>query len=139
MKLLKEEQKTNFSIEDIEYLSHSHYVKCENINFNVYEKNALIGNVLLYNFRPSNGNAYLSIYILKEHRKKGYGKKILNKIIEFSKNNLRMHRLTAEIYDYNKASTKLFKNAGFVLEGKIKDGKFFKDSYHDILIFGKIL
>jgi RimJ/RimL family protein N-acetyltransferase len=50
-----------------------------------------------------------------------------------------MHRLTAEIYSYNKSSIKLFENAGFKLEGRIKDGKFFKGSYHDILIFGKIL
>ncbi len=64
---------------------------------------------------------------------------MLNEIIEFSKNSLHMHRLTAEIYAYNKISIKLFEDVGFKSEEKIKDGKFFKGSYHDILIFGKIL
>ncbi len=140
MKIIKEESTLKLEASDIEYLSHSNYVKCKDIDFGIYNnENRKIGELKLYNFRPSNGNSYVSIYIIKHFRGKKYGLKALEYILKYAKENLRLHRLTAEIYDYNLASINLFKKLGFEPEGKIKEGKYIGGKYHDILIFGKIL
>lgn len=91
-----------------------------------------------FELRAINKNAYITYYIKKEHRNKGFGKAVVKKAIEFAFEELNLNRITAEVYEYNNFSIKLLKKLGFVEEGRIRFGKYHKSDFWDIIIYGML-
>ncbi|ABR30133.1 GCN5 family acetyltransferase [Thermosipho melanesiensis] len=89
-----------------------------------------------FNMRYFNRNAYITYYVKKEKRGKGYGKKILKYSIDYAFEEMNMNRLTAEVYEYNEVSIKLLEKFGFKKEGRLKKAKFHNGRYYDIFIYG---
>ncbi len=104
--------------------------------FEIIHREIVIGEFKLKSFRWLNRKAELSIFILKEFRNKGYGKEAISAVISFSFDNLNLHRLEAEVIDFNDSSKKIIEDFGFVLEGRLREAKFSKGKYFDILRYG---
>jgi len=69
-------------------------------------------------------------------RGKGFGKAMLAESIDYAFNEMNMHRLTAEVYEYNESSIALLKSLGFSEEGRLKEAKFHNGEFWDIIVYG---
>lgn len=84
-------------------------------------KQTVVGIVDLCNFNPQHNRAEVSIAILKEHRHKGLGKDTLSALIDFTRQNLRIHQLYAIVSVGNTTAQQTFKAAGFKLSATMRD------------------
>jgi RimJ/RimL family protein N-acetyltransferase len=90
-----------------------------------------IGNVRLFNINKNHLHAELSfLFYDKSQWGKGYATEAIQVILDFAKNKLKLHRVFADYYEINIASSKVFNKLNFSIEGKYKehfrmaDGKF---------------
>lgn len=77
----------------------------------------VIGAVNLYNIRWHYSRGEVGIYLDTPYWKKGYGTKILAKMIDYAFTSLGLHRLEARVYPENESSIRLFEKMGFEKEG----------------------
>ena len=95
-----------------------------------------VGFARIDSIRWTNRKASLTIYLTPENRGRGYGKAALALLIDYGFNKLQFHRLEGEVYEYNLASIKLMDQFGFKLEGRLRQAKNHRGTYHDILVYG---
>lgn len=104
--------------------------------FRIEKEKTLIGEVRLKNLRWFNRKAELSIIIHRDHQGDGFGKEVLNHIIEYAFNKMNLHRLEAEALEFNETSVMLLEKLGFQLEGRLREAKYHNNKYWDILRYG---
>lgn len=63
------------------------------------------------------------------HRNKGLGTQIIKELVRIGFSELKLHRLDLGVYDFNKQAIKCYQNAGFEIEGLLKDNMRYKDTY----------
>ena len=73
------------------------------------------------------------ISVLKEYRDKGIGTALINRLIEWSKQN-DVFRIELEVFSNNFGAIKLYKKLGFVTEGVKKGAVLINDDYKDIIM-----
>jgi len=93
------------------------------------------GMVSLFNIDHKNQNAEVGIYVSGEHQGKGYAKEALSLVINFSFNELNMHKIYATIAEFNRNSIKLFESLGFAYECRKKEDRFSNGRFYDILLY----
>ena len=67
---------------------------------------------------------------------KSYGQEALVGLLNYAFNKVKLNRITAEVYSFNKRALKLFKRLGFKQEGKIRANIRKKNIYYDEMILG---
>jgi RimJ/RimL family protein N-acetyltransferase len=83
------------------------------------------------------GHGEISIYIGEQKwQEKGYASDALQILMKYGFTELRLHRIYAIIFAYNKASVTFFEKNGFVFEGKHREARFWKGTHHDELVYG---
>lgn len=100
------------------------------------DKQIKIGIFKILNVNYQNLTADVGWDVFFEHRKKGWGKKLVQAGSFFSFEILNLNRLTAEILKTNIPSIKCAENTGFKLEGCKKSAVFKQNKYIDSLIYG---
>lgn len=131
-------QTNTFTLEDSYNFSERKIVKASPIVLEFYEDNLFVGFVE-FDIRIFNKNSYITFYVPAEVRRRGYGKRIVEFALSYGRNEMNLHRITAEVYEYNIPSIKILEALGFELEGRLKEAKYHEGKYWDILVFGKIL
>lgn len=82
------------------------------------EDAAIVGSINLSQiFRGGFQNAYLGYYVGAKYAREGYLTEAIDLVLQYAFENLKLHRLEANIQPGNIASIKLVKRAGFVREG----------------------
>ena len=92
-----------------------------------------IGFIDLYDFDVVHSRAGIGIFLDKNFRRKGVGKKALVKLIEITKRELHLNQLFAEVFQSNKPAISLFKHVGFTLSGMKKQWIRKQEAYEDLL------
>jgi len=96
------------------------------------ESDKHIGNIRLFNFSTKHKRAELGIMLFnKSQWSKGYGTEALNAITNYAFNELKLHKICADYYSVNVASSKMFKKAGFEIEGVFKEHFLLDGNYVD--------
>jgi len=108
----------------------------DKLEYKIQNEGSVIGEATFSSIRWFNRKAQLSLYIIPSERNRGIGTKTLKSLIETGFNELDLHRLEAEVYEYNKPSLKLVKHFGFSEEGRFREAKFYNGKYYDILFYG---
>lgn len=81
-----------------------------------------IGNVRLFDIHPVHHRAELSLLFYdKSEWGKGFATEAVETVVKYAFDILKLHRITADHYANNTASSKMFKKVGFVEEGVFKD------------------
>lgn len=98
------------------------------------DRNVVIGHVGLYDIDCIAGKTEYGILLADdESRGKGYGKKCTKTMVDFAFNSLKLHKVTAEVLEENKASEAMFKKCGFFVDGVLRDHVFKNDQYYNVL------
>jgi ribosomal-protein-alanine N-acetyltransferase len=88
----------------------------------ICESNKLIGNIRLFNIHPIHKRAELSLlFYEKTEWGKGYATESIKALVEYAFESLNLHRIFADYYSTNIASSKIFNKAGFKIEGIFKN------------------
>lgn len=74
----------------------------------------------------------------EDYWKQGLTSGALSVICDFLFDELGFHRLQAHTKPENMATQKLFEKVGFQKEGILRDGLFWKNQFHDLVILAKI-
>jgi len=97
----------------------------------------MIGFVYLDNIDWISRTAEIGMLIgdVRRHRR-GLGKTTLSLIVHHAFNVLNLRRLYLRVIAYNEAALRLYRNAGFTEEGRLRDHIFVGDRYHDVIVMG---
>ena len=83
--------------------------------------NRAVGCVDLYDFDPTNHRAGIGILVDSRYRNRGYGRRMLELLIDYCREYLQIHMLYAYVADYNEASLRMFDSVGFKRMGALFD------------------
>jgi len=112
-------------------------VKDENrYDFLILDKDRnIIGESVINEFDEDINAANFRIVIFKsENLEKGFGSEAIRLTIKFAFEKVNLNRLQLEVFDFNERAQKAYKKAGFILEGKLRDGEIIDNKYCDVLI-----
>jgi len=104
--------------------------------FDLWKDEKLIGQAAFKSIRWFNRKAELSLFIHPDYQGKKIGSKIMEAMIGHAFMQLNLHRLEAEIIEYNPAALRLVEKLGFVNEGRLREARYFDGKYYDILRYG---
>ena len=90
-----------------------------------------VGAIDLFDFDPLHRRAGVGILISEHHRKEGLASETLRLIKEYAFNTLQLHQLYCHISTENEPSLKLFKAAGFIPCGTLKDWRLKENRWTD--------
>lgn len=94
----------------------------------------LIGHVGLYKIdRVAKKTEYGILLADDDSRGKGYGTKCTRTLVNYAFDELRMHKVTAEVLSENLASVAMFKKCGFSVDGCLRDDVYKNGRYYDVL------
>jgi RimJ/RimL family protein N-acetyltransferase len=82
------------------------------------------------------GDAVIPLFVSEKYRSKGIASTMLLTLIELAFNQLRLHRLSTVYRANNTVTEKLVSLAGFVEEGRIREGWYANGQHHDIVHVG---
>ncbi len=108
----------------------------ERMTFGILHAGKTVGAAELLNIRWFNHKSEIRFWLLPEVRGKGLAKAALELLMDLAFNTLNFHRLEAEVYAYNPKAQKLVEKLGFRLEGVLREAKYYKGKYHDIIRYG---
>lgn len=98
-----------------------------------------LGAVDLFDFEPHHRRAGLGILIADpSDRRQGYAREALETMTAYCFDVLHLHQIYCNIASGNKASIKLFKEAGFQESGRKKEWLFDGSTYEDELLFQRV-
>lgn len=84
------------------------------------------------------GNGELGYWLAEEHWGKGIVSEAIALICSYAFTELDLHRITAQVFAYNKASIHLLKKNGFEQEGILRKAIIKDHKITDLHIFGKL-
>lgn len=97
-------------------------------------RDVIIGHVGLYDIDSIAGKTEFGILLGdNESRGKGYGTKCTMTMVNYAFESLKLHKVTAEVLEENKASEAMFKKCGFSVDGILRDHVFKNDKYYNVL------
>jgi ribosomal-protein-alanine N-acetyltransferase len=97
------------------------------------------GVMSIYFYKPEHNKAEVGFWLLPQYWNKGFASEALKAVIEYWKNEKKLHRLEGFVEEGNKASSKLLEKAGFAYEGTMRDCEIKEGKYISLLIYGLIL
>ena len=69
----------------------------------------------------------------KKYWGKGLGTEAMQLLIAYGFENLKLHRIELDVYDYNKRAIALYKKLGFKKEGILREHNFYNGKFHNAI------
>ena len=96
-----------------------------------------LGLVRLFNVHRREGYAFLETIVADPRALRlGYGIEGSKLIAYWAIDVLKLRRLEAKVYPWNRLSINTMKRRGWKLEGVLREAVFHEGEYHDLLVFG---
>ena len=101
------------------------------------EDDRLIGEIGFGGMDWAAGNAWVGIGIgVKEYWGRGYGTEAMKLILRFGFEELNLHRVSLDVFDYNKRAIRSYEKAGFKIEGRERKALRRSGERYDIVYMG---
>ena len=95
----------------------------------------VVGFIRLFNINWIHRYSYFGIVLGEEiARGKGFGKDAVKLIVDYALNTLNLHKIVLEVIDANNIAIELYKQLGFIEEGRLKNQVLIDNHWHDVLI-----
>lgn len=103
------------------------------------EDSVPLGSVYLQHFEEVHSRAESGVYLGEDQAYgKGIGTEAVRLLADYAFGTLGLHKLSARVLAYNKASIRLHEKAGYVQEAYLKEELFLNGKYEDLILFGAI-
>ena len=96
----------------------------------------IAGSISINSCDKRNGNFSFGVAIIRGQQRKGYAAEAIKIVLNHFFNELRYHKCTVGIFEYNTASIALHESLGFQKEGQLREMKYTKGKYYDLLKYG---
>jgi len=97
----------------------------------------LIGFVGLDGIRWLHGDTFIAIGIAEAaYRGQGYGTDALRVALRYAFTELNLHRVSLDVFDYNRRALHTYEKIGFVVEGRMRQALRRDGRYHDLIFMG---
>lgn len=101
------------------------------------EKGVHIGNIGLHEIDYKNGRTNLGIMIgEKGYWDQGYGTDAVRTLLRFAFQELNLHRVSLEVFDFNKRAIRCYEKCGFRHEGVAREDTFRDGKRQDKILMG---
>lgn len=98
-----------------------------------------LGSVYLQNFEEEHSKAEEGIFLSGEQAHgKGIGTEAAKLMLDYAFGELGLHKVSARVLAYNKASIRMHEKAGYVQEAYFKQELFLNGKYEDLIFLGAI-
>lgn len=110
------------------------FIICDKHNSTPY------GSIYLQNFEEQHHRAEEGIFLADDDKieGRGIGTEAGRLIVDYSFYSLGLHKLTARVLAYNKASRRMHEKSGYLQEGYLKEELFLDGKYQDLVLYGAI-
>lgn len=82
------------------------------------------------------GVAEFAVWIHPDFHRHGYAREATGLMLDYAFDELRMHKVTANAFETNEASQRLFGSLGFTREGVGREDAFLEGEYRDTVYYG---
>lgn len=97
-----------------------------------------VGFVIAFDCDQRMGTFKYGLFLLEEHKGKGYGSEAVKIMLNYYFNELRYNKVNVYIYDYNEPSIKFHEKLGFKKEGRLRQMAYSNGTYHDTIFYGML-
>lgn len=94
---------------------------------------SVVGTIYSYNAQFIDGHCWITTYVKHGKTGMGFGAEAVALMLAYLFSYFGFHKIYAEVYDYNEASTQSLVSAGFVEEGRFREHRFFAGKRHDVI------
>ena len=98
----------------------------------------LIGNICYWNIKKDHNRAEIGYMLHPDHWQQGIMKEVIQPVIDYGFNTMKLHSIEAHIKPDNAASEALLLSANFIQKGYFKENFFFNGMYTDSAVFSLV-
>ena len=102
------------------------------------ETGKTIGHISLGGISRKNRSARISRVLIgeEENKGKGYCKQMIRAVIKIGFEDLKLHRISLGVYDFNLSALKCYEACGFKIEGTMRDVLLHKEKWWSLIEMG---
>ncbi|MDD3481197.1 MAG: GNAT family protein [Patescibacteria group bacterium] len=94
-----------------------------------------VGEVFLHHIDETDKRARIALGFFNQNfLGKGVGPQVIDLILEYSFNDLGLHRVDLRVLDYNKRAIRAYEKSGFTIEGIERESAFIRGKWHNDII-----
>ena len=99
---------------------------------------SVVGHISLGNISTKNNAARITRVLVGDTaaRGKGYCRYMIQEVLRIGFDNLKLHRISLGVYDFNTAAIRCYERSGFVHEGLQRDVLKYKDEWWSLIEMG---
>lgn len=92
---------------------------------------AFLGEAVIYDLDPGNESASYRLWLAGPAVfGRGYGSEVTRIIVDYALDDVRLHRLSLEVFDHNPRARRVYEKCGFVVEGRLRDALLWDGKRH---------
>lgn len=110
----------------------------EKLQKDVKPEDLFVGLAFLHMTSEKNRDASLAIGLDEKWRGRGYGTEVMRWLVDYSFENLGLHRMSLTVMDDNYPAIALYKSVGYVEEGRLRKTRFENGKWGDIISMGQL-
>lgn len=94
-----------------------------------------IGNCGLSEVSPEDRRAKLSLSLAEpERRSKGFGTDVVRTLVRFGFEEMNLHRIELDVFEYNERAIACYRKCGFVEEARLRQARYARGVHHDTIV-----
>lgn len=98
------------------------------------ETGEVVGHISLGGISRKNRSARISrVFISDGNKGKGYCRAMVEAVLKIGFEDLKLHRISLGVYDFNSAALKCYQSAGFIIEGITRDVLMYNDKWWSLV------
>lgn len=105
----------------------------------VSEGNVLVGHVTLWGLSMPARIGTCAIIIGPDYQNNGYGKEALSLVLRIAFQEMNANKVEIQTWDYNQRALHVYRELGFVEEGRRRAAVFHKGTFHDQVQMGMLV
>jgi RimJ/RimL family protein N-acetyltransferase len=102
------------------------------------EGDTVVGHVELVLDRKHNLGYIGRVLVAPAGRRRGLGTALMQEVVRLAFDDLRLHRISLNVFDFNNPAIRCYERVGFIKEGHLRDTRRATDGYWSTFVMGML-